>query len=130
VLMKTHVSYFARWDHNVNVVLLLCWRFACASFLAVSCFQYGLFSPTFSMVCRFVTSLYMQPWFIVFIELVFPGHSGLYWSHSDTRDGADVCTGTTPDPRCSRISCWARGQLWYNKRYDFNCFWGARPCVN
>jgi hypothetical protein len=30
VLMKTHVSYFA-------------------SFLAVSCFQYGLFSPTFSM---------------------------------------------------------------------------------
>jgi len=105
VLMKTHVSYFARWDHNVNVVLLFRWRFACASVLVVKCFQYGLFSPTFSTVCRFVTSLYMQPWFIISTGHAFPGHSDLYWSHSDTPDGAAVCTGTTPDPRCSRISC-------------------------
>jgi hypothetical protein len=105
VLMKTHVSYFARWDHNMNVVLLLCWSFACASYLAVSCFRYGTSSSTSSTVCRFVTSLYMQPWFIVSIELVFPGHSDLSWCLSDIPDRAAVCARTTPDPRCSRISC-------------------------
>ncbi|KAG1856442.1 hypothetical protein F4604DRAFT_1798359 [Suillus subluteus] len=40
VLMKTHVSYFA-------------------SFLVISCFEIGLFSPTLSAVRRFVTDLYM-----------------------------------------------------------------------
>ncbi|KAG1766844.1 hypothetical protein EV702DRAFT_1148690 [Suillus placidus] len=39
VLMQTHVSYFA-------------------SFLAASCFQIGLSSPTLSAVCRSVTNLY------------------------------------------------------------------------
>jgi hypothetical protein len=105
VLMKTHVSYFARWDYNMNVVLLFRWRFACASYLAVSCLKYGLFSPTFSMVCRFVTSLYMRPWFIISTGHVFPGHSDLYWSHSDIPDRAAVCARTTPDSPCSRISC-------------------------
>jgi len=105
VLMQTHVSYFARWAHNVNVVLLFRWNFACASYLAISCFEIGLFSPTFSEVCQSVTDLYMWPWFIVSIARIFPRHSDLWWSLRDIPARAVVCVGTTPDPRCSRISC-------------------------
>jgi hypothetical protein len=130
VLMKTHVSYFARWAHIVNVVLLSRWNFTPASILALSCFKIGLFSPRLSAVCRSITDLYMRPWSIISLGPIFTGYSDLSWSHSDIPGRADVCAGTTPDPRCSRISCWARGQLWYGNHYDFNCFPGARSCIN
>jgi len=105
VLIQTHVSYFARWAHNVNVVLLFRWIFACASYLAISCFYIGLFSPTLSEVGQFVTDLYMWLWFIISAGHIFPKHSVLSWSRSDIRGHANGCAGTTPDPRCSRISC-------------------------
>jgi hypothetical protein len=130
VLMKTHVSYFVRWGHNLNAVLLFHSRFSCASFLAISCFQMGLLSSTLSVVCRSVTDPYVRQWFIISIEPIFPGDSDFEWSRSDISVRSIVCAGTPPDPRCSRISRWARGQLWYSNRYDFNCFSGARSCVN
>jgi len=105
VLVQTHVSFFARWVHNANVVLLFHWNFACASFLAVSCFYFGLFSPTFSEVCQSITGLYMWAWFIFSAGDIFPGISNLSWSLSDIPDGAVVCAGTTPDPQYSGISC-------------------------
>jgi hypothetical protein len=77
VLMKTHLSYFARWDHDVNVVSLSCWSFVHASFLAISCFQISLLSPMLSAVCKSVTDLYIWPWSIISIGCLFPGHSDL-----------------------------------------------------
>jgi len=130
VLMKTHVSYFVRWGYNLNAVLLLHSHFAHDSFLAVSCFEIGAFSPTISAVCRSISDLYVRQWFILYIEPIFPGISELCWFLSDISVRSVVCAGTPLDPRCSRISRWARGQLWYSIRYDFNCFSGARPCVN
>jgi len=130
VLMQTHVSYFTRWAHKVNVVLLFRWNFARASFLAISCFEIGYFSSTMSEVCQSVTDPYMRPWFIISIGNEFPRNSELSWSRSHIPGRAVVCAGTTPDPRCSRISCHARGQLWYSNRYDITCFSGARPCVD
>jgi hypothetical protein len=130
VLMKTHVSYFVRWGHNLNVVLFFHSHSACASFLAISCFAIGFFSPTLSAVCRSVTDLYVRQWFIISIEPIFPGNSDLYWFRSDIPVRPVVCAGTPPDPWRSRISRWARGKLWYSNRYDFNCLWGARPCIN
>jgi hypothetical protein len=105
VLVQSHVSFFARWAHNVSVVLLFRWNFACASFLAISCFEIGLFSPALSEVCQSVTDPYMRPWFIISIGNVFPTYSDLSWSRSDIPGRAVVCTRTTPDPRCSRTSC-------------------------
>jgi hypothetical protein len=130
VLMKSHVSFFARWAHKVNAVLLFRWSFAHLSFLAISCFEIGFFSSTLSAVCGAITDPYMWPWSIIPIEHRFPGRPDLSWSRSDTPGRADVCAGTTPNPRYSRISRWARGQLWYSNGYDFNCFPGAYSCVN
>jgi len=77
ILMQTHVSYFARWAHNVNVVLLFRWHSVRASFLVISCFKIFLFSPTRSAVCRSLTDLYVRPWSIISIGQVFTGYSDL-----------------------------------------------------
>jgi len=68
VLIQTHMFYFARWAHIVNIVPFFPLRVGRGSFVAVSCFQLVInFAPLFSSVCHSSTYLWMQPWFIVSI---------------------------------------------------------------
>ncbi|KAG1839459.1 hypothetical protein DFJ58DRAFT_106557 [Suillus subalutaceus] len=93
VLMQTHVSYFA-------------------SYLAVSCFQIGLFSPTLSAdLYSLDTQIYLGLTQIFQLVQLFVLGPRLILSVREYY--AELVAN-----------------LWYSKCYDFNCFTGACPCVN
>jgi hypothetical protein len=125
VLIKTHVLYFARWVHTVNIAPISAQGHA--SFVAVSCFSLVIdSSPTLSAVCA---GPCMWPWFITSIGK-FPGQSDLWWVSSAFAGRTVVCAGTTPDPWRSRISREARSWFWRSNWHGHNGFPGAHSYID
>jgi hypothetical protein len=132
VLIKSHLDYFARWaqDHKANEILFSRWNFAHTSFFAVSCFSFGYLFPLIQTVCRSLIYLCVRAWLIILIGPIFPGSSDLSWRSSNFCTCTIFCARTTPNSQRSRVSRWARGQLRFSDRHDFNCLSGARSCDN
>jgi hypothetical protein len=66
-----------------------------------------------------------EPILIISIEFI-----NLQWCSHNCLVRAHVCAGAAPHPQCSTIPRWACGKLRCGNWHKYDCFPGARTCVN
>jgi hypothetical protein len=96
-LMQTHVFYFARWDRNLNIVILSRSHSWHTSFCAVSCLYFIDVSPKISVCHLWLTRLHLTishyfhraqirlslKSFLIFTQLPEPCRC-LWWDHASS----------------------------------------------